>query len=261
MRSLLLFIFIVTATLLYGSDTTADPKVLIKTNHGEITCTLFANEAPLTVANFIGLANGSKAFTNSVTGNKETRPFYDGLTFHRIIDNFMIQGGCPEGSGRSGPGYTFEDEINAISLGLDQEMTFSNGRPHQQCAYMEQQLRGYLQTIMTQQGYSQDQAGFNKALKDLESTSLKTFYESLGYKYSDQLPTSHKPVKGSLAMANSGPNSNGSQFFINVVDTPHLTGKHTVFGEVSAGMEVVLTISKLPPGHAPVVIESIRSIP
>jgi cyclophilin family peptidyl-prolyl cis-trans isomerase len=118
------------------------------TNHGEITLELFDDDAPKTVQNFRDLAG---------------KGFYDGLVFHRVIKDFMIQGGCPQGTGTGGPGYTFEDEIN-----------------------------------------------------------------------------DHKIVRGALAMANAGPNTNGSQFFIVTTDAaPWLDGKHTVFGEVTDGMDVV----------------------
>ena len=123
-------------------------EATMATNHGEIKLRLFDDDAPKTVANFTTLARDG---------------FYDGLIFHRVIPDFMIQGGCPQGTGTGGPGYTFEDEINE-----------------------------------------------------------------------------HKVVRGALAMANSGPNTNGSQFFIVTADAaPWLDGKHTVFGRVTSGMEAV----------------------
>ena len=125
------------------------------TNHGPIRLELFSDDAPKTVENFERLSREG---------------FYDGLTFHRVIPDFMIQGGCPEGTGRGGPGYTFEDEFNQ-----------------------------------------------------------------------------HKVVRGALAMANAGPNTNGSQFFIVTTQAaPWLDGKHTVFGEVTDGMDVVDKIEQLP---------------
>ena len=127
----------------------------MSTNHGDITIELFDEDAPKTVQNFKDLAE---------------KGFYDGLSFHRIIKDFMIQGGCPNGTGTGGPGYTFEDEINE-----------------------------------------------------------------------------HKAVRGSLAMANAGPNTNGSQFFIVTLEaTPWLDGKHTVFGQVTDGMDVVDKLESLP---------------
>ncbi len=156
-----------------------------KTSEGTIVCELFEGDAPETVKNFIGLAEGSKDWNSrSKKGNK----LYDGTVFHRVIPQFMIQGGDPEGTGMGGPGYKFADE--------------TKGSKH----------------------------GFNQ--------------------------------KGKLAMANSGPNTNGSQFFITVADTSWLTGKHTIFGEVVEGYDVVEKISKLPRDsqdrpRTPVTIESV----
>ena len=96
-----------------------NPVVVMKTSMGDITLELFADEAPKTVENFLDLAEGRKEFKDPATGKQVTRPYYDGLVFHRIIINFMIQGGCPLGKGTGGPGYSFEDEINADALGLE----------------------------------------------------------------------------------------------------------------------------------------------
>jgi peptidyl-prolyl cis-trans isomerase B (cyclophilin B) len=133
------------------------PAATLHTNAGSVTVELFDDDAPKTVANFTKLAEDG---------------FYDGLVFHRVIRDFMVQGGCPEGTGTGGPGYTFEDEIN-----------------------------------------------------------------------------DHKIVRGALAMANAGPNTNGSQFFIVTTDAaPWLDGKHTVFGQVTEGMETVDAIEATPTG-------------
>lgn len=170
-------------------------KVVMETTHGDITLELYAKDAPKTVENFLKLSKEG---------------FYDGLKFHRVISEFMIQGGDPNSrgtagvdfvydandnpnnlpiAGTGGPGYSFGDEINPWSLGL--------------------------------------------------SDSLINSYESAGYVYNKDL-TSHQMTVGALAMANSGPNTNGSQFFIvTVADQPHLNGKHTVFGQVLEGQEVV----------------------
>lgn len=143
---------------------------LFQTNKGTITCQLFEKEAPKTVANFVGLADGTKEWTDPKTGKKIKSTFYDGLIFHRVIPKFMIQGGDPEGTGRGGPGYKFEDEFTSGLL-------------------------------------------FDKP--------------------------------GRLAMANAGPNTNGSQFFITTVPTPWLNNKHTIFGQVIDGMDVVEAIESV----------------
>jgi peptidyl-prolyl cis-trans isomerase A (cyclophilin A) len=161
----------------------------IHTNHGDIRVNLFGNHAPLTVENFVGLATGGKEWINPVTGAKSTEPLYNGVIFHRIIKDFMLQGGDPLGQGTGGPGYQFKDEIHP-------ELTF--GEPYV------------------------------------------------------------------LAMANAGPGTNGSQFFITTVPTPWLQAKHTIFGEVAddASKKVVDEIEAVPTGRGdaplePVVISSI----
>jgi peptidyl-prolyl cis-trans isomerase A (cyclophilin A) len=149
----------------------AGTYAVFETSQGNIVIKLLEKEAPKTVENFVGLAEGTKEFTNEKTGKKDKRPFYDGLIFHRVIPDFMIQGGCPHGSGMGGPGYKFADE-------------------------------------------------FHPSLKHA------------------------KP--GKLSMANSGPNTNGSQFFITVAATPWLDNRHTIFGEVVEGQDVANKISTLP---------------
>ena len=145
---------------------------VIDTSEGQIVCKLFDKEAPKTVKNFIDLAEGKRDWKDSVSGKKGPGPLYNGTVFHRVIPNFMIQGGDPSGTGTGGPGYKFEDE--------------TKGSPHK----------------------------FDKA--------------------------------GKLAMANAGPNTNGSQFFVTVTPTPWLTGNHTIFGEVLEGQEVANKIANLP---------------
>ena len=162
----------------------------LKTNRGDIVIHLFPNHAPKTVDNFVGLAEGTQDYQVRETGKKSPEPFYDGLGFHRIIKDFMIQGGCPLGTGTGDPGYKFEDEFHP-------ELQFD---------------RKYL-----------------------------------------------------LAMANAGPGTNGSQFFITTARTPHLNFKHTIFGEVEdeKSRAVVDEIEKVPTGRGdrpvePVVIESVE---
>jgi len=177
--SLLLFIMCSFSSLSHAADKEKGTKLkpglyaLFHTSMGTITCVLFEKEAPKTVANFVGLAEGTKEWTDPKTSTKVKKRFYDGLIFHRVIPNFMIQGGDPEGTGRGGPGYMFEDECRP-------ELTF------------------------------------------------------------DQ--------PGRLAMANAGPNTNGSQFFITHVPTPWLNNKHTIFGQVVEGQELVDKIGNVKKG-------------
>ena len=147
----------------------AGPHATLKTSKGDIRVVLFPDAAPKTVENFVGLATGTKPWRDPRTGAEQRRSLYEGTIFHRVIPDFMIQGGDPLGTGTGGPGYTFEDEV---------------GGPHR--------------------------------------------FDGPGY----------------LAMANAGPGTNGSQFFITETATPWLTGKHTIFGKVVEGMDVVRSIAR-----------------
>ncbi|MGH3857255.1 MAG: peptidylprolyl isomerase [Pseudonocardiaceae bacterium] len=153
--------------------TTGQTQVILHTSEGDIRVTLFPTHAPKTVANFVGLAEGSKSYSQPNAKGEPSGPFYDGSLFHRVIKGFMIQGGDPTGTGRGGPGYRFSDE------------------PHPELQFN----RPYL-----------------------------------------------------LAMANAGPNTNGSQFFITVGAATHLNRKHTIFGEVADDKSriVVDTIAAVP---------------
>jgi peptidyl-prolyl cis-trans isomerase A (cyclophilin A) len=145
------------------------------TTEGSFKVRLFDQEAPKTVANFVGLAEGTKEWTHPGTREKMTNaPFYDGIIFHRVIDGFMIQSGDPLGQWIGGPGYKFEDEFH---------------------------------------------------------------------------PSLRHTKAGILSMANAGPNTNGSQFFITLGPTPHLDNRHSVFGEVTEGMEIVRRIGSTPTGR------------
>ena len=138
-----------------------------ETTLGNFTVELFEDKAPKTVANFTGLADGSKEWKHPKTGEKHTRPYFDGIVFHRVIQGFVIQGGDPLGQGFGGPGYQFEDEFH---------------------------------------------------------------------------PSLRHDRAGILSMANAGPNTNGSQFFITLGPTPHLDRKHSIFGAVTSGLDVIQKI-------------------
>src|SRR4029450_13021778 len=167
----------------------AQQTATLHTNYGDINLLLFGDQAPKTVDNFVGLASGTKEYSDPRTGVITTGRFYDGLTFHRVIDGFMIQGGCPLGTGTGGPGYQFGDEFHPDLV-------------------------------------------FNKPYL--------------------------------LAMANAGPGTNGSQFFITVGPQPHLNHRHTIFGGVAAqaSRDVIDEIANVQTGRGDrpikqVVIESV----
>ena len=161
---------------------------ILETSQGSMVCRLFEKEAPQTVANFVGLAEGTKEFTDPGSGKKTKSTFFDGLTFHRVIPGFMIQGGCPLGNGTGGPGYRFADEFH---------------------------------------------------------------------------PALRHDAPGKLSMANAGPGTNGSQFFVTVAATPWLDNRHTIFGEVIEGQDVAVNISQAPRDSSdrprtPVILQRVR---
>jgi len=168
------------------------PTVIFDTSMGTMTCKLFDKQAPVAVANFVGLATGTKEFTDPATKQKAKRPYYDGTTFHRVIPGFMIQGGDPLGTGMGDPGYMFNDEFD---------------------------------------------------------------------------PALNFDVPGRLAMANSGPNTNGSQFFITEVATPFLDQKYVIFGQCDDhSVEVVKAIARVNRDEndkplEPVVLKKVTVIP
>jgi cyclophilin family peptidyl-prolyl cis-trans isomerase len=216
-----------------------NPIAIMKTTQGDIHIELLKDAAPKTVQNFIDLAEGTK----EVNGKKIGKPFYDGLIFHRVIKDFMIQGGCPLGTGTGDAGYKFEDEISATALGLDKEKVMSPQGPNKALMIRSQQdfARHILAPLYPKLGINSQEtfeAKKDELQKAVDSMTLKDAFENMGYKYTAGLK-SVKAVKGNLAMANSGPNTNGSQFFINLADTPWLNGKHTVFGTIVKGMDIV----------------------
>ena len=248
-------------------------SALIKTSMGDITVELWPAEAPRTVEIFLGLAEGTTEFTDQRTGKKEKRPFYDGLIFHRVIKNFMLQGGCPLGTGTGGIGYFYPDEINGKALGLDKIKAFESTkplRPHKWLAVSLQNPRSQQKLrsgVLRELGIkpAEMKARQDEFVQALGRLTLLDAYKHMGYQFDEKLQ-SRPPKRGTLALANSGPNTNGSQFFIVQKDADYLSGKHTVFGRVTEGMDVVDKIANVPVDRrsrprTPVKIESIRRVP
>lgn len=259
-----------TATAFFSREDFNNPVVEIRTTMGSMILELFPEEAPLTVENFLGLAEGTKPWIDPDTGLQFLVPLYDGLVFHRVIDGFMIQGGSPNGRSDGTPGFSFRDEINARSLGLDKMQVLDDaGAPHPLLGIGNQQdfQKKVLKPLYEKIGITsqaQLEARIDEVNRMLRGMTVKDNYENLDYQYSERF-ISRMPVRGVIAMANSGPNSNGSQFFINLVDTDWLAGKHTVFGKVRVGLEVLDAIGRVPVDNQnrplqDVVILSIRRI-
>lgn len=224
-----------------------NPIAVMETSQGTITIELYRHAAPKTVENFIGLAKGEKEFTDT-DGKTVKRPYYDGLIFHRVIPNFMIQGGDIKGNGTGGPGYQFADEINAKALGLDKVKVSASPMARNEVA---QVVRGDIFKALN----IKSQADLTAKMKQAEAMlkteqekwnnkSLEELYVARGITYTPNLE-SESNTKGSLSMANAGPNTNGSQFFISVVDNLYLDGKHTVFGRVLGGLDIAEKITKV----------------
>ncbi len=239
----------------------------IDTSMGQIVVRLLDKDAPKTVENFIGLADGTKLLEEG-DDIANAKPFYDGLTFHRVIPDFMIQGGDPLGNGSGGPGYKFEDE------------TYTKGEPitgkiadKERAEYVFERLvvphlrehRGQspIEFVATLFGKMQEAQGFDPMLE----VTVEELAEALGHEEPivGQGDLINTVDYGTLCMANSGPNTNGSQFFIVTKNggTPWLNGKHTVFGVVLSGMDIAEAISTVPTKaqnlpEEPVIINSIR---
>lgn len=205
---------------------------VLQTTQGDLILELYDQAAPKTVQNFIDLAQGEKNFTTEK--GSERRPFYDGLKFHRVIENFMAQGGCPRGDGTGGPGFQFEDEINGKALGLDKLKI--KDAPQYQAQLQRAVLSEF--NIRSRQEFEEKRTEVEKAYQEAMELPVLEVLHRVGYRYNEVVP-SKKATRGALAMANAGPNTNGSQFFINQVDTPHLDGLHTVFGFLITGYDVL----------------------
>lgn len=222
-------------------------KATLTTNLGKIELELFNDIAPHTVNNFVDLAEGTKTWTDPHTHKEVERPFYNGLVFHRVIKDFMIQGGCPIGNGTGGPGYTFDDECFVEGDELKGEITSDEVAVRifneVLVPYFRKTPKPDAELIDIAQKVSQTQ---NPDL--IKAKTIDYYLEKTAH----QTPfIERKVIKGvdygTICMANAGPNTNGSQFFIVTKKDgcAWLNGKHTVFGKVVKGMDVVHAIEEL----------------
>jgi len=230
------------------------PIVTMETSLGTIKIELWPNIAPVTVANFEGLANGTLEWTDPKTKTKVKKPFYDGLIFHRVISDFMIQGGCPLGTGTGNPGYKFEDECFEVG----KEKKSGNITDETMAGDVFQQIvMPYLQSSNETTRDKEIQNildACNKARsgKPIMAHPLEWYIEKTGFKgkFAGKGKLKASVDYGTLCMANSGPGTNGSQFFIVTKKdgASWLNGKHTVFGKVIEGMDIVLKIEGVEKG-------------
>ena len=245
-------LFILFFLLYLGCSFGKGEIVVIKTSYGSIKIQLFKDIAPRTVANFVGLAKGDIEWTDTKTGLKSKKPFYNGLIFHRVIKDFMIQAGCPFGNGTGGPGYTFEDETYEKGEELKGKITTEEDALEVFSVvvvpYLRMQgVKADLEVMEIAKAAVDKQSGKPIMKKTVEFYKEKTGFTNKVYQKGK---LKAEVEYGSLAMANSGPNTNGSQFFIvtKKEGTPWLNGKHTVFGKVIDGMDVVHKIEQTQTG-------------
>ncbi|MBT7696634.1 MAG: peptidylprolyl isomerase, partial [Desulfobacterales bacterium] len=189
----ILFSIINTNVSAVEKGTSSNPVCRIKTSMGDITVELFIKDAPKTVENFISLAEGKKKFTDHKTNLEIKKHYYDNLIFHRVIKNFMIQGGCPKGDGSGDPGYKFEDEINASSLGLDKMPVLDPEKgPHPYLGIQSKEhfFSVVIRPIINKLGIK-DEKEFKSRLDEIQkiitSITLKESYEYRGYVYNDKI--------------------------------------------------------------------------
>jgi cyclophilin family peptidyl-prolyl cis-trans isomerase len=227
----------------------ANPMVLIETTRGTMLFELFPREAPATVANFLALADGSKEWTDPLTGETVLRPFYDGLSFHRVVSGALIQGGSPTGDGHGYPGYLIDDEINAATLGLDRMMVLdASGEPNPVLGIRSQEdfQEGILKPLYDSLGITttpQLEARVSEVDQKLRALTVQQLFELRGYRYRNDL-ISRAPVRGVIATASNAPNQVGSQFLITLADADWLLGRQSVFGKIRAGTDVLDTIGR-----------------
>jgi peptidyl-prolyl cis-trans isomerase A (cyclophilin A) len=229
----------------------SNPLFTIATSQGEIFIELFAGETPNNVANFIALAEGEIELFDESTNTTFKPKYYDGMSFHRVIPGFVIQTGSPSYNSLGGPEELLQDEINADFLGLDEVLVLNrDGNFHE---ILNIGGKNDFDAIILQPLYAEmnieSRADLEtrqyEVLDRLNSMTLKEVYENLGYRYLDNIQ-SHRVSRGAIALANSGPDQNGPEFFISLIDADYLTGKHTVIGQVVEGMNIADRIGNYP---------------
>ena len=236
-----------TSTALLAMENPQNPLMLISTSQGELYLELFPSEAPRNVANFIALAEGEKEFVNSETGEQFQSRYYNGMRFHRVIPDFIIQAGSPAYNPLGTQLEFLDDEINADALGLDQITALNPDGSFADVLNIETKAdfhREILIPLYAQRNISNIDAVLReqyRVLETLQGLSVKAVYENLGYRYDDFLE-SRAIERGTVAMANSGPDSNAAEFFISLGKAESLSGKYTVIGKVVEGDEVMDSI-------------------
>ncbi|PCI75200.1 MAG: peptidylprolyl isomerase [SAR86 cluster bacterium] len=236
-----------TSTALLAMEDPQNPLVRISTSQGEIYLELFPAEAPGNVDNFLALAEGEKEFTNPDTGALIQARYYNGMRFHRVVPGFIIQAGSPAYNPLGLQVNLLDDEINADALGLDQISVLNPDGSFADVLNIESKLDFHeeiLTPLYSQRNITDVETALSsqhQVFEALQGLSVKSVYENQGYRYDDSLQS--RPIeRGTVALANSGPDSNGPEFFISLTAAEWLSGKYTVIGRVVEGQEVMDSI-------------------
>lgn len=243
--------------LLAGTDTAiaamadqTNPLVEFRTSKGLIYIEFFSEEAPKNVSQIVALINGEVELIDENTQSTFKPFYYNGLIFHKVVPGFIIQAGNPNLSPVGAPKALLEDEINAGALGLGSETVLrpdGSTNPLLNIVSEEEFATNVLLPIYQDMAITDARAVLTRQdaiLSRLNNMTIKELYELQGYRYLDNR-FSHGNLKGTVALANTGPNTNSPEFFINLIDAPWLNGKHTVIGSVVEGFNVVETIGSI----------------
>lgn len=232
------------ATAMQAMEDPSHPLLLLRTSRGDLYVELFPESAPRNVANFIALAEAQVPMFDIATSSQVNPHYYDNKTFFRILRHYLVQAGAPRTTEEAAPEYYVDDEISAKALGLnDMKVLDETGALHPWLNIKDKEgfeaellLPLYRKLNITTPADVETRQ--YDILKTLQNMTLRQAYENQGYTYNDRLAP-RTPIRGSLAMASSGPNRNRSEFFMLLQDAPWLSGKATIIGTVVEGMEIV----------------------
>lgn len=259
-----------TESALAAMEVASNPLLKISTSKGDLYIELYPSDAPLNVAHFLGLAAGEIDFTDQNTGTLYRPRYYDGMTFHRVIPEFIIQAGSPFLNPLGAPEGLLKDEINATALGLDSATVLlpnASVNPLLNITSAADFSTLVLFPLYQSMGIETPEHVFSRQQEiadRLHSMSIKQLYQLQGYSYSEQL--GGRPIeRGTLALANQGPNTNSSEFFLSLGNSAHLQGKYTAIGNVVEGLEVMDAIGERPilatqTSRSSTIIYSIRKV-
>ncbi|NKB31509.1 MAG: hypothetical protein GKR91_00205 [Pseudomonadales bacterium] len=248
----------------------SNPLILLSTSTGDIFIELLPNEAPNNVENFLALAHGEVEFIDPNSNTRFKPRYFDGMQFHRVVPEFVVQAGSPFYNPLGAPDNLLQDEINADSLGLDRLPVMDeqgNFNPILNIGNRVEFHDVLLKSLFNSMNIESEAEMLEQqyeVLEILQGLTVKQAYENQGYRYTDNTPT-RGIIRGVVALANAGPNQNGPEFFIALQDSPWLNGKHTVIGRVVEGLETAdaigsTEIDPISPSRFSTLIYSLRRI-